>query len=301
MRIFLTGGTGFVGEGLIRLLVSRGHEGTVLSRSAGGNLGEGAGFLRIQGDPARPGAWQDRVCGNDAVVNLAGASIFSRWTREQKNRIRDSRLHTTRNVVEAMSRGDGSPRVLISASGTGYYGFHGDEEISEQGDPGTDFLARLAADWEQEAQAAEKHGVRVVLCRFGIVLGRRGGALKKMLPAFRMGMGSPLGTGNQWFPWIHERDLREMILFLLERSDLSGPVNCTAPSPVTNREFTQTLAAVLGRPAFLPAVPGRAIRLVLGEFGDVLLEGQRAVPALLNRNGFPFRFPTLPEALKDLV
>jgi uncharacterized protein (TIGR01777 family) len=235
------------------------------------------------------------------VVNLAGGSIFRRWTPKQKTQIRDSRIRTTRNVVEALCRGGGTGKTLLSASGTGFYGFRGDEPVHEDGEPGHDFLARLAADWEQEALEAGEQGVRVVPCRFGIVLGRRGGALEKMVPAFRMGLGSPLGTGKQWFPWIHERDLAEILLFLLERCDVTGPVNCTAPSPVTNREFTQALAEVLRRPAFLPAVPGFALRWTMGEFGEVLLQGQKALPAKLLDSGFSFRFPTIREALEDLT
>ncbi len=303
MRVFMTGGTGFVGKGLTSLLSSRGHRVTVLSRSPGKTEAAQTESIRfVQGDPAEPGPWQDHVAGHDAVVNLAGASIFSRWNTARKERIRESRLRTTRNVVEAMSRpADGPPQVLLSASGTGFYGFRKDEEVTEQGEVGDDFLARLARDWEEEARNAARHGVRVVLCRFGIVLGRQGGALKNMLPVFRMGLASPLGDGKQWFPWIHEQDLWESLLFLLERTEIGGPVNCTAPSPVTNRQFTKTLAATLGRPAFLPAVPRFAIRSVLGEFGDVLLRGQKAVPAALLQHGFAFRFPTLPEALKDLT
>jgi uncharacterized protein (TIGR01777 family) len=302
MRIFVTGGTGFVGTGLVSALLEKGHRVTVISRSPGDRLPTPDGLERLRGDPAEPGDWQEEAGTHDAVVNLAGATIFRRWTDEQKSRIRDSRIRTTRNVAEALARGRGpAEKILLNASGTGYYGFHGDEEISEDTEAGEDFLARLAADWEQEALAAQGHGTRVALCRFGIVLGRQGGALKKMVPAFRMGLGSPLGTGDQWFPWIHERDLVEIFLFLLEQGGISGPVNCTAPSPVRNREFTRTLAEVLHRPAFLPAVPGRLLRLAAGEFGDVLLQGQKAVPATLLANGFAFRFPTLREALTDLT
>jgi len=235
------------------------------------------------------------------VVNLAGESIFRRWTPKQKERIRDSRIRTTRNVAEALCRGGGRGKTLLSASGTGFYGFRGDEPVGEDGEPGQDFLSLLAADWEREALAAGEQDVRVVPCRFGIVLGRKGGALEKMVPVFRMGLGSPLGTGKQWFPWIHERDLAEILVFLLERSDVTGPVNCTAPSPVTNREFTKALAEVLGRPSFLPPVPGFALRWVMGEFGDVLLQGQKALPVKLLNSGFSFRFPTIREALADLT
>jgi uncharacterized protein (TIGR01777 family) len=302
MRVFLTGGSGFVGSFLMSLLVENGHEVTVLSRSqAKEQPADTKGLRRLHGDPAEPGPWQEALADHGAVVNLAGQSIFRRWTPKQKERIRDSRILTTRNVAEALRRGGGRGKTLLSASGAGFYGFRGDEPVGEDGEPGHDFLARLSADWEREALAAGEQGVRVALCRFGIVLGRRGGALDKMVPAFRMGLGSPLGTGKQWFPWIHERDLAEILLFLLERSDLTGPVNCTAPSPVTNREFTKALAAALGRPAFLPPVPEFALRWVMGEFGDVLLQGQRALPVKLMDSGFSFRFPTIREALADLT
>ncbi len=302
MRIFVTGGTGFVGAGLISALLEKGHRVTVLSRSSGDHLPKQDGQERLQGDPSEPGTWQQEAGEHDAAVNLAGATIFRRWTGAQKKRIRDSRILTTRHLAEALAGGNGpSEKILLSASGTGYYGFRENEELSEDAEAGQDFLALLAADWEREALALRDHGTRVALCRFGIVLGRQAGALKKMAPAFRMGLGSPLGTGNQWFSWIHEKDLIGILLFLLERSGVSGPVNCTAPSPVRNREFTRTLAEVLHRPAFLPPVPGRAMRFVLGEFGDVLLQGQKAVPAKLLAEGFPFRFPTLRAALEDLT
>jgi hypothetical protein len=204
-------------------------------------------------------------------------------------------------VVQALSARTGKETVLLSASGTGYYGFTGCEELEEGAPPGTDFLARLAADWEQEALAAEAHGVRVAVCRFGLVLGREGGSLKQMLPLFRLGLGSPLGSGDQWFPWIHEADLALALAFLLDRRELSGPFNCTAPNPVRNREFTQALARALGKPVFLPAVPGFLLRTAMGEMGEVLLNGQRAVPAKLLRSGFEFQFPEIRTALDDLL
>jgi uncharacterized protein (TIGR01777 family) len=235
------------------------------------------------------------------LINLAGASIFCRWTHANKRAIRESRVNTTKNVVDGLSARKGKDTVLISASGTGYYGSREEEGIGEDAPAGHDFLASLSKEWEAEAEKAAEHGARVVLCRLGVVLGRNAGALKKMAPAFRAGMGSPLGKGNQWFSWIHEKDLANIFLFLLDRKDASGPVNCTAPHPVRNRELTKGLGRALRRPTFLPSVPGPLLKMGLGEFAQVLLEGQCAVPARLLSLGFGFRFPTLADALNDLL
>jgi len=301
MKIFITGGTGFVGTTLTRVLGEHGHDLTLLKRP-----GESPGTIPgqatvIEADPTIPGPWQARAAEADTIINLAGASIFSRWSEAMKKTLRDSRILTTRNLVQAMAERGGRPATLLSTSAVGYYGFHGDELLTETDPPGTDFLANLAVDWETEALAARNFGVRVVILRFGIVLGRQGGALGQMLPLFRFGLGSPLGTGRQWFSWIHEADLARIYLHLLERTDLEGPVNCTAPEPVQNRVFTSVLGKALRRPTFLPPVPGFMMRLVLGEFGDVLLQGQRAVPSKLLQSGFTFHFPTVAEALGDLV
>ena len=301
MKVFITGGSGFVGSTLTGKLIQGGHEVTILTRSIkeGRRLPEGASFLG--GDPTREGAWQDRVADHDAVINLAGASIFARWNDEYKRTLRESRLLTTRHLVDAMAPRKGKETHLISTSAVGYYGFHTDEILEEKDPPGTDFLATLAADWEAAALEAQSHDVRVVLCRFGIVMGRKGGALAQMVPPFRFWMGAPLGNGRQWFSWIHEGDLADILGFVLEHRELEGPLNCTAPYPVRNREMTQTIGEILKKPTFLPPVPGFFIRGILGEFGNVILQGQRVYPRRLLDHGFVFQFPTIQEALTDLL
>ncbi|MCF8042784.1 MAG: TIGR01777 family oxidoreductase [Desulfarculaceae bacterium] len=300
MKVFVTGGSGFVGTTLCARLTAEGHAVTVLTRSEKGAARLPAGVQACVGDPTAPGDWQATASAHDAFVNLAGASIFSRWSSEYKALIRASRIDTTRNLVAAISRrsGEGAP-VLVSASAVGYYGPRGDEELSEQSQPGGDFLAGVCREWEAEAQAATQFGARVVCTRFGIVLGSGGGALGQMLPLFKLGLGGPLGGGRQWFSWVHQADLVRALLFCLT-NEMSGAANCCSPGPVTNREFTRTLGRVLGRPAILPA-PGFAVRLAMGEMGSVVLTGQRVIPQALTRAGFSFQFPELEGALRDLV
>lgn len=301
MKVFITGGTGFVGNVVVESLLGQEHEVTVLTRSTPRGQTRGGRVAYVEGDPRRAGKWQENVAEHDGVINLAGASIFCRWTRSNKLAIRKSRIETTKNLVEGLSGRKGRETVLISASGTGYYGSREEEGLGEDASAGHDFLAALSQEWEAEAKKAEEHGVRVALCRLGVVLGRNGGALKKMAPAFRAGLGSPLGNGNQWFSWIHEQDLTDIFLFLLSREDASGPVNCTAPRPVRNREFTKGLGQALRRPTFLPSLPGPLLKIGLGEFAQVFLEGQCAIPVRLLDLGFDFRFPTLDQALADLL
>ena len=295
MKIFVTGGTGFVGKTLAPALVRSGHEVTILTRAA---KEESFGVSWIEGNPTQEGRWQDAVKEHETVINLAGASIFTRWTEEAKKRIRDSRMLTTRRLVEAIE--GGRVKTFFSTSAIGYYGFHGDEAIPEEASPGEDFLALLAKDWEAEAKEAEKKGCRVVITRFGIVLGEKGGALGQMIPLFNKYLGGPLGSGKQWFSWIHIEDLVRAYLFLLEHPEISGPVNFTAPNPVRNKELSQWLGRTLGRPAFLPA-PGFMLRLVLGEFGSVLLEGQKVIPQKLLQAGFQFQYPEIAPALRQVV
>lgn len=295
MRIFITGGTGFVGRALTAVLVREGQEITILTRGAGKREGR---VSWAHGDPVERGEWQSALQGQDAVINLAGASIFGRWTREAKRKIRESRIVTTRNLVQALA-GTGV-KHFFSASGVGYYGFHGDEPLTEDSPGGRDFLAELSGDWEKEASEAGKKGCRVVVARFGIVLGEGGGALGQMVPLFRKYLGGPLGSGRQWFSWIHLEDLTRAFQFLLQRPEISGPVNFTAPNPVRNRELAGAIGEVLGKPSFL-AAPGFMLKIALGEFGSVLLEGQKAIPGKLLKSGFQFRYPEIRGALKNIL
>lgn len=220
----------------------------------GRDLPEGASF--IEGDPKRGGAWQKEVAEHDLIVNLAGASIFTLWTPKARRENVNSRVLTTRSLVSSLAA-SAKETVLINASAVGHHGGHEDDLLlDETSPPGNDFLARVGREWEAEAGKAEDFGVRVALCRFGIILGREGGALGKMVPPFKYWLGSPLGNGQQWFPWIHLEDLFRIMLFLSEKKHLSGPFNCTAPSPVRNRELTRALANQLHKPLIMPSVPG---------------------------------------------
>ncbi len=238
--------------------------------------------------------------GVSAVVHLAGEPIAQRWTEEAKQRIRSSRVEGTRRLVDSLASLSQRRAVLVAASAVGYYGSRGDEILTETSTVGSGFLAEVCADWERATACAEGLGIRAVSLRIGLVLGHGGGALAKMLVPFRLGIGGRLGTGNQWLSWIHLDDLIALIRFAIESPSLSGPVNATAPNPVTNAAFTRELGRVLGRPAVLP-VPGFALRLLYGEMSEVLLEGQRVVPAAAQAAGFHFRYPELPAALKSAL
>jgi uncharacterized protein (TIGR01777 family) len=272
VKILMTGGTGFVGSHLAARLSKDGHEVTILIRSSAEARGAAPGVAFVQGDPTRKGAWQEAIRNHDAVINLAGAPIFTKWTDEQKKAIRESRLSTTRNLVEGIETNPEKSVALFSTSAVGYYGFHGDEELTEESPPGDDFLATVAVEWEAEALKAEQKGARVVITRFGIVLGAGGGSLGQMIPLFKKFVGGPIGSGRQWFSWVHVQDLTEALLFLLKHPELSGPVNICSPNPVRNKELAKALGKALCRPSFLPA-PGFMIKLVLGEFWSVILKG----------------------------
>ena len=301
MKIFITGGTGFVGRSLMERLLQDGHEITILTRSLKNARPLPGGASYEEGDPTQEGRWQERLAEHEAVINLAGASIFRRWTDSAKQVIRESRILTTKNIVQALERRKGKPTHLLSTSAIGFYGFQEDLELDENSPAGKGFLSDLAREWESEALAAEGSGARVLLTRFGVVLAEGGGALEKMIPLFRYWLGSPLGSGKQWFSWIHRQDLAEIFAFLLKRPEISGPVNCTAPGPVRNRDMTKILGEVMKKPTFMPAVPGFVLSAVLGEFGSMLLKGQKVLPGKLLEAGFSFTFPDLREALKDLL
>ena len=296
MRFLITGGTGFVGTFLTRYLLNSDHDVTVIVRSSAPGVRSDRLHV-VSGDTMRKGAWQDALKDVDVVINLAGTSIFHRWSSAYKRQIYDSRILTTRHVVEGMT-GD-HPQTLISTSAVGYYGSRGDDILTESEPCGSDFLAHVGTDWEKEAFAAEKKNIRVVVARFGVVLGRSGGALQQMITPFKLFAGGPMGNGNQWFSWIHNADLASGILFMAEKETLQGPVNLCSPMPVTNGELAKTLGSVLGRPAVIPT-PSFALRLALGEFADTLLASQRVVPQKLIDTGFVFQFPELKAALIDL-
>lgn len=299
MNIAVAGGLGFIGRAVVSRLKERGDDVTIIDRSAGRRPVPG-GVLCIAEDLSEPGRWQRAVRGADAVVNLVGTSIFRRWTPQVRRAIRQSRVQSTRSIVDVLRCGSGDT-PLINASAVGIYGPRGDEILDEGADHGDDFLARVAADWEREARAAEDAGTRVVRCRFGIVLGASGGAMDMLLPLFRCMMGSPLGMGRQWFPWIHLDDLVRILVYCIDRPDMRGAFNCTAPHPVTNRELSFTLSSVVRRPILVPFIPAWAMRTMLGEFGTLLTKGQRAVPRRLHEEGFRFNYPELRGALEQIV
>lgn len=299
MKIFMTGGTGFVGSYLAKRLEASGHEVSILTRFAKRAADRFPRAALIEGDPKKPGPWQRSVSESDAVINLAGTSILTVWTDAARKSILDSRVLTTRNIVDALGARE---KILLNASAVGYYGSRLDDlELDEESPPGNEFMSEVCVKWEEEARRAQKGKNRVVLCRFGSILGREGGALAKMVPAFRYLLGSTLGSGRQWFSWIHEEDLFQIFSLALENGEFSGAVNCVSPNPVRNAELAKTLARTLGRPLILPPVPAFFLRPLLGEFGNVVLKGQRVLPKRLLHEGFSFRFPTLGQALEDLL
>jgi uncharacterized protein (TIGR01777 family) len=299
MKIVLAGATGFLGRPLTEALAADGHELVGLTRKPR----TGGGFREVGWQPdGTTGPWAAEIDGADVVVNLAGESIADgRWTAERKRALRDSRLRSTGSLVAAIDRAARRPALLLSSSAVGYYGPRGDEVVDETTSPGDDFLSQLSVKWEQAAQAASGRGTRVVRLRTGLVLERDGGALAAMLTPFKLGVGGPLGTGRQFWPWIHRHDWIALVRFLIARPDAEGPVNATAPEPVTNREFSKTLARVLGRPSVFTA-PAFALRLAMGEMANaLLLTGQRVVPARAVGMGFEFRYRDLERALRHIL
>ncbi|MDT8409262.1 MAG: TIGR01777 family oxidoreductase [Wenzhouxiangellaceae bacterium] len=296
MRILITGGSGFIGRRLCDRLADAGHEILVVSRRP-----ERAAQKLPAGADVRPRVADFVKDPPEAVVNLAGEPIAEgRWTESKKHELVNSRVRITREVVELCRKAEPPPRVLVSGSAMGYYGDQGDRDVTEETPPNEEFVHELCARWEAEARKAEDHVGRVALLRIGLVLDRNDGMLKKMLPPFKLGLGGPLGDGRQYMPWIHREDIVRMIEFLLEHPDQSGPFNASAPEPVTNEEFTRALGRHLGRPTIF-RVPAPVLKLVLGEMSRLLLTGARMVPARFQKAGFEFRYPTLDDALSDIV
>jgi len=300
MRVIITGGAGLIGRALTANLTADGNEVIILSRAPERATDLPAGVRAERWDARSADGWGGVADGCDAIVNLAGESLSARWTAKRKRRIRESRLNGGQAVVEAVERARVKPRVVIQASGAGYYGPRGDEEVLEDAPAGSDFLGRTAVEWENSTAAVESLGVRRAVIRSGVVLSTTGGAFPLMLLPFRLFAGGPFGSGRQWFPWIHIADQVRAIRFLIENDAAQGPFNLTAPGPVTNADFGRALGRVLRRPSFVPA-PAFALRLFLGEMSTVLLDGQRAVPRHMLDLGFTFRFPEVEAALRDLL
>ncbi len=307
MRVVITGGTGLIGRALSTDLVSDGHEVFVLSRAPERVKGLPAGVRAERWDARTAEGWAYLADGADAIVNLAGANLAgqsffpSRWTDERKREIRDSRINAGRAVVQAVEEANLKPRVVIQSSAVGYYGFRGDERVSEDAPAGNDFLSRIASeDWEPSTAPVEEMGVRRALARSGAVLDAQEGALPRMLLPFRLFVGGPMGSGKQWLSWIHLEDEVRGIRFLIENEGASGPFNLNAPGALTNAEFGRVIRRVMNQPSFVP-VPGFAMKLAFGEVTNVLLEGQRAVPSRLTEMGFQFRFPDAESALRHLL
>ncbi|MDW5595964.1 TIGR01777 family oxidoreductase [Conexibacter stalactiti] len=299
MRVTVTGATGLIGAKLVAALMARGDEVTVLSRdpaSARDKLGHAV--TAVAWDPSAGPAPTEALAGRDGVVHLAGEPVAQRWNDAVKARIRDSRATGTRNLVAGLEASDPRPSVLVSASAVGYYGPHGAEQVTEETPPGSDFLAGVCITWEHEAVAAADLGMRVARIRTGVVLDPDGGALAKMLPPFKLGAGGPVAGGRQYMPWIHADDLVGLYLAALDGDERwSGPLNGSAPTPVTNADFSKALGRALHRPAVAP-VPRLALKLLYGEMEQIVTTGQRAVPAKPLELGFAYRHPQLDEALR---
>jgi uncharacterized protein len=281
-RITITGASGLIGTKLTAALKQRGDEVTPLS-------------LRDASGPAPA----DKLEGRDAIVHLAGENVAQRWSDAARERIEDSRVQGTRRLLEGIKAADPRPKALISASAVGYYGHHGDERLDEAAPPGDDFLAQVCLAWEREAEQAEALGLRVVRVRTGVLLDKDGGALAKMLLPFKLGAGGPIAGGGQYMPWIHIDDVIGIYLAAID-NDWSGPVNATAPEPVTNKEFSKALGRALHRPAIVPT-PGLAIRMLYGDMAEIVTTGQRVIPQRTRKLGYEFRHPDLDEALREAV
>lgn len=302
-RVVVAGATGLIGRKLCAQLTAKGYQVVVFSRnpdSARRAIPNAVEY--VAWTPSESGPWATALDGAYAVINLAGAPIIGkRWNAAYKQELRDSRVIGTRGLVNAIAAAQRTPQVFVSGSAIGYYGSRDDTPLDEQARPGNDFLAQLAIDWEQEAAKADRTGVRTVLLRTGIVLDTNGGALKPLLLPFRLGVGGPVLPGSQYWSWIHLDDTVGLILFALENEQVRGPLNATAPEPLTNREFSKVLGKVLGRPSLIP-VPGFALNLLLGEVAEPLIvNGQRVIPAKAQQSGYSFKYPKLEPALRQLL
>ena len=302
MKIAITGATGLVGSRLVSQLQQQGHQILIFTRnpSKAQRVFSASNDLEVvQYNPQESGEWQQRVSGCDAVVNLAGEPISERWSPQQKKAIMESRQIGTRKLVEAIAEAEQKPQVLVSGSAVGYYGTSNTATFEETSSSGDDFLSQVCQNWEAEAQKVTEYGVRLVVLRIGIVLAN-GGALGKMIGPFKMFAGGPIGSGKQWFSWIHRDDLVNLICQAVEREDMSGVYNATAPNPVRMEQLCQTLGEVMNRPSWLP-VPDFVLELLLGDGAVVVLEGQQVLPKKTQASGFDYKYPELKPALAEIV
>ncbi|BDC48520.1 NAD-dependent nucleoside-diphosphate sugar epimerase [Bryobacterales bacterium F-183] len=297
MKIVLTGASGFIGVPLVEKLLAARHDLVILGRRQP-KTGAPGKFYRW--DSEKDPVPVEAVDGAGAIIHMAGEPVSQRWNDEVKRKIRDSRVIGTRSLVQAIAQAQNKPRVLVSGSAIGYYGNRGNEELDEASKPGSGFLPQVTIDWEHEARQAERLGVRTCLLRTGIVLHHSGGALKSMIPPFKMCVGGPLGDGSQWMSWIHRDDLVDMTIWAMQTEAASGPVNGVAPEPCTGKEFATALGAALSRPAILPT-PTFAIRLLFGEMSQIVLASQKVLPRVPMAEGFSFRYPKLTPAMRAAV
>lgn len=304
MKIAITGATGFVGSRLVERLQTEGHQIVVLTRNSARSeqvfpKSAFPNVERVAYTPVEAGDWQQAIAGCDGVVNLAGEPISERWSPQHKQGILNSRKLGTQRLVEAIIQAEPKPQVLVNASAIGYYGTSETATFDETSAAGDDFLAHVCQEWESEARKVTEAGVRLVIFRIGIVLGM-GGAIAKMLPPFKLFAGGPIGTGRQWFSWIHREDLVSLIIRALTQPDMEGVYNATAPNPVRMGEFCATMGQVLNRPSWLP-VPGFALEVLLGDGAKVVLEGQQVLPKRTQSTGFQYQYPTVQQALKQVL
>jgi len=298
MKAFIAGGGGFVGRNLTDELISKGYEVTIVGRSANPEAANIPRIKYISADTTQPGAWQDEIPTADVVINLTGQTIFHLWTKKYKKSIYDSRILTTRNIVDAMSKE--KTAAFLSASAVGFYGERGDDILTEAEPNGSGFLAEVCRDWEAEALKAQDKGVRTIITRFGVVIGGNGGALGIMLLPYRFLVGGPMGSGKQWFAWIHIDDLKAAFMYVIDNKKADGIFNMCAPIPIRNIDMAKKIGSVLKRPSFMK-VPGFALKTVLGEYGSTLLNSQRALPDNFQKLGFQFTYPNFKQAIEAIL
>lgn len=296
MKVIVLGATGFIGSYLVKDLLKNNYEVYAVIRNPKKVEILPKGTKIILGDPLQKGEWQELASQMDVGINLVGETIFKRWTEKYKKKLIDSRVISTKNLIEALK----NEAILFNASAIGYYGDRGEEELTEESSAGKGFICELCKIWEETAFEAEKKGIRVLIGRIGIVLGKNGGMLKAILPIFKAGLGGPLGNGKQWFSWIHIDDVTRAIRFLIENKNLSGIFNFVSPHPVRNKEFTKILSKILKRPAFIP-VPVFVLKLLYNELGKVIVSSTKVLPARLINHGFIFKYPQLENALKSII